>query len=120
LREQCCHIGASQPWLHLQTLKGILYTMLRGQASLQELIGRSFLTRKRPPKSKKKAAAVDSASTSHDLDAMQSVSACAAAPNEGSLQPGHALCPVCGVPTPERMMNTHSKPAEYFGCVDSY
>ncbi|KAL0053594.1 hypothetical protein WJX82_008086 [Trebouxia sp. C0006] len=77
--------------------------MLRGQASLQELIGRSFMTRKRPPKSKKKAAAVDSASTSHDLDAIQSVSA----PKEGSLQPGHALCPVCGVPTPERMMNTH-------------
>ncbi|DBA85769.1 hypothetical protein WJX77_002675 [Trebouxia sp. C0004] len=81
--------------------------MLRGQASLQELIGRSFMTRKRPPKSKKKAAAVASASTSHDLDAIQSVSAYAAAPKGRSLQPGHALCPVCGVPTPERMMNTH-------------
>lgn len=79
--------------------------MLRGQASLQELIGRSFMTRKRPPKSKKKAAAVDSASTSHDLDAVQSVSA--AASKEGLLQPGHALCPVCGVPTPEKIMNTH-------------
>ncbi|KAL0039350.1 hypothetical protein WJX79_004346 [Trebouxia sp. C0005] len=81
--------------------------MLRGQASLQELIGRSFMTRKRPPKSKKKAAAIDSASTSHDLDTIQSVSAYAAAPKERSLHPGHALCPVCGLPTPERMMNTH-------------
>jgi hypothetical protein len=96
--------------------------MLRGQASLQELIGRSFMTRKRPPKSKKKAAAIDSASTSHDLDAIQNVSAYAATPKERSLQPGHALCPVCGVPTPERVMNTHLGlcHACCFGCVDSY
>ena len=90
--------------------------MLRGQASLQELIGRSFMTRKRPPKSKKKAAAVDSASTSRDLDAMQSVSEYAAVPKEGTLQPGHALCPVCGVPAPERMMNNHLGPCHACCC----
>lgn len=82
--------------------------MLRGQASLQELIGRSFMTRRRlASKAKKKAVAADAASTSHDIGSLQNHTASTAKIEGQSLKPGHALCPVCGVPIPERTMNAH-------------
>ena len=66
------------------------------------------MTRKRPgSKAKKKAAAADAASTSQDLGSVQDHNASTAKIEGHSVKPGHALCPVCGVPIPDRTMNAH-------------
>ena len=82
--------------------------MLGGQASLQELIGRSFMTRKRSgPKAKKKSPAADLTSTSQELSGLKSTTASTFEAPAQALQPGQVVCPVCGVPTVERAMNGH-------------
>ncbi|KAL3146511.1 hypothetical protein ABBQ32_000762 [Trebouxia sp. C0010 RCD-2024] len=80
--------------------------MLRGQASLQELIGRSFMNRKSGAKSKKKAEAEAPASSQIKSTAKLETPA-PGTPHAASLQPGQVLCPVCGVPALERAMNSH-------------
>ena len=81
--------------------------MLRGQASLQELIGRSFMTRKSGPNNKKKAAAAEPPTSSKVESTAKPESSASEASRAASLQPGQVLCPVCGVPVLERMMNSH-------------
>ena len=82
--------------------------MLRGQASLQELIGRSYMNRKRPgSKGKKQAeAAVSSASVAKlTLPKLETLGS--GPPGSPSLQPGQVTCPVCRMPVLEREMNSH-------------
>lgn len=75
--------------------------MLRGQASLQELIGRSFMNRKRP-KNKKKPE-----STEAPADNGNQAVKLGAASRPSSPLPDQVSCPVCGEPVLERLMNGH-------------
>ena len=87
--------------------------MLRGQASLQEMIGRSFMNRKRPgSKNKKKAEAAEVPAKTEQIPALELEPSAAGTPRSASLQPGQVLCPVCGLPVLERAMNSHLGKAE--------
>ena len=82
--------------------------MLRGQASLQELIGRSFMNRKRSgPKTKRKPPSVETASKAPEPAALETSNTVVAGQKSQVSVPGQALCPVCGVPVLERAMNGH-------------
>ena len=81
--------------------------MLRGQASLQELIGRSFMTRKRPAPRRKKAEAAEAAASTGKDAASNLETTTADASHSAPLRPGEVLCPVCGLPSPEKAMNSH-------------
>lgn len=78
--------------------------MLRGQASLQELIGRSFMTRKRSGSKGKKQTPADSA---QKPETERTESKLGAKQQPQQLQPGQAICPVCNVAVTEKTMNTH-------------
>ena len=82
--------------------------MLRGQASLQELIGRSYMNKKRPGSKSKKQAEAAEPSTSIAKPSLPNLETSASdPPGSPSLQPGQVKCPVCGMPVLEREMNSH-------------
>lgn len=81
--------------------------MLRGQASLQELIGRSFMTRKRSgAKGKKLQAPTDTASEPASTGPPQTTSK-PVQQKQQALQAGHVSCPVCSAAILEEILNTH-------------
>ena len=80
--------------------------MLRGQASLQELIGRSYMARKKPASKNKPKA--DSGDTVTKLPAQQADASKTVTEQQlPALQPGEVYCPVCSLPVLERVMNSH-------------
>lgn len=86
--------------------------MLRGQASLQELIGRSFMTRKRSGSKGKKQQPADAAQDSSNATAKRQKQKSSPEQQQQEqqqqiLQPGQVSCPVCRVAVLEQMMNTH-------------
>lgn len=92
--------------------------MLRGQASLQELIGRSFMSRKRSgSQGKKQQAPANAAQTPADNAHLQEMPGSdqqqqqqhqqERQQQQQSLQPGQVCCPVCGAAILEKAMNTH-------------
>ena len=82
--------------------------MLRGQASLQELIGRSYMNRKRPASKSKKQAEIGESSASIAKPTLPKLKTLDSDPPvSSSLQPGQVTCPVCGMPVLEREMNKH-------------
>ena len=83
--------------------------MLRGQASLQELIGRSFMTRKRPgAKGKKQQAPAEAASqAAKEQTPNPAITEQPQQQQQQVLQPGQVSCPVCGGAMAEKSMNAH-------------
>ena len=96
--------------------------MLRGQASLQELIGRSFMNRKRPvAKGKKQQPPADAAS--QVSKAQTPNPATIEQPHQQQqqvLQPGQVSCPVCGGAIAEKSMNAHLGKAVLQQCTGGH
>lgn len=96
--------------------------MLRGQASLQELIGRSFMNRKRPgAKGKKQQAPADAASQVAKAQTPDPATNKQPQQQQQVLQPGQVSCPVCGGAIAEKSMNAHlGKAAQQLKCAGGH